>query len=91
MCGTGPGARESFLRTLQELALSEAAPTLVLVTHHVEEIMPAFTQLLVLDSGRVVASGATQSVLDDRLIARLYDGAVSRLVRHHGRCWPIGH
>lgn len=61
--GLDPVAREKFLTFVEQLARRRSAPALVLVTHHVEEIMPAFTHALLLRAGRVVAAGARRSVL----------------------------
>jgi iron complex transport system ATP-binding protein len=55
--GLDPVAREEFLGFLEATARRGAAPSLVLVTHHAEEIMPAFTHALLLRGGRVFASG----------------------------------
>jgi len=55
--GLDPAAREQFLQFLQRLGRGKNSPTLVLVTHHVEEIMPVFSHVLVLKSGRVLAGG----------------------------------
>src|SRR3989442_7053453 len=51
--GLDPVAREHFLLFLGRLALRPpgGAPALVLVTHHVEEIMHCFSHVLVLKSG----------------------------------------
>jgi iron complex transport system ATP-binding protein len=87
--GLDPASRESFLATLQRLADSGSGPAMVLVTHHVEEIMPAFSQTLILDQGRIVGLGPTRNLLDGPVIQHLYDGALSQLIWHHGRCWPI--
>jgi len=61
--GLDPVAREDFLAFLEKLARRPKAPTLVLVTHHVEEIVPLFTHVLMLSRGKVLASGAKESVL----------------------------
>src|SRR5262249_14825269 len=53
--GLDPVAREKFLRFVHALARRRASPALVLVTHHVEEIMPAFTHALLIRAGRVLA------------------------------------
>jgi iron complex transport system ATP-binding protein len=61
--GLDPVAREDFLKFLTALAKGPHAPTLVLVTHHVEEIVPLFTQVLLLRGGRTLASGPKEKVL----------------------------
>ena len=61
--GLDPAARESFLQFLQRLGGRKHSPTLILVTHHVEEIMPVFSHLLLLKAGRVLASGGKRATL----------------------------
>jgi iron complex transport system ATP-binding protein len=61
--GLDPAAREEFLRFLERAARRRAGPALVLVTHHAEEITPAFTHALLLRGGRVFASGPRQKVV----------------------------
>ncbi|HEU5109508.1 MAG TPA: ABC transporter ATP-binding protein [Micromonosporaceae bacterium] len=55
--GLDLGGREDLVGRLGELAQDPDAPTLVLVTHHVEEIPPGFTSALLLREGAVVAQG----------------------------------
>jgi iron complex transport system ATP-binding protein len=55
--GLDLGGREDLVRRLAELAADPDAPTLVLVTHHVEEIPPGFGHALLLREGSVVAQG----------------------------------
>jgi len=62
--GLDPAAREHFLQFLQRLGLGKNAPTLVLVTHHVEEIMPVFSHLLILKKGGILATGKKSAVLN---------------------------
>jgi iron complex transport system ATP-binding protein len=74
--GLDPAAREHFLQFIQRLGRSTKSPTLVLVTHHVEEIMPVFSHVLVLKQGRVLASGRktrtlTATILSDAFHARV--------------------
>jgi len=56
--GLDPVAREQFLQFLERLARAADAPSLVLVTHHVEEIMPGFSHVLILRPGACFASGS---------------------------------
>jgi iron complex transport system ATP-binding protein len=74
--GLDPVAREDFLGFLQKLARRPQAPTLVLVTHHVEEIVPIFTHVLMLKGGSVLASGAKASVLTSANLAKTFGGGV---------------
>jgi len=55
--GLDLGGREDLVRRLGELAADTEAPAMVLVTHHVEEIPPGFTDVLMIRDGRVVAAG----------------------------------
>ena len=98
--GLDPVAREKFLRFVEKLArarkrtrpelargeLVESAegPSLVLVTHHVEEITPAFTHALLLRAGRVVAAGPRAAVLTSKNLSATF-AAPLRLVRRGGR------
>jgi iron complex transport system ATP-binding protein len=82
--GLDPVAREDFLRFLDTLAKEPAAPTLVLVTHHVEEIAPLFTHLLLLARGAVKAAGPRRAVLTSAQLSAAF-GAPVRLARRGGR------
>jgi iron complex transport system ATP-binding protein len=61
--GLDLGGREELVSALAELAADRRSPVLVLVTHHVEEIPPGFTHLLLLADGRVHAAGPVDEVL----------------------------
>jgi len=61
--GLDLGGRETLVGQLAELAADPDAPTLVLVTHHVEEVPPGFSHALLLREGRVVAAGLIDEVL----------------------------
>jgi iron complex transport system ATP-binding protein len=55
--GLDLGGREDLVRRLGDLAADTEAPAMVLVTHHVEEIPPGFTDVLMMRGGQVVAAG----------------------------------
>jgi iron complex transport system ATP-binding protein len=76
--GLDPAAREHFLQFIQRLggnnlSGNKNAPTLVLVTHHVEEIMPVFSHVLVLKKGGVLAMGGKTEVLKAGILAETFD------------------
>jgi iron complex transport system ATP-binding protein len=82
--GLDPLAREQFLGFLERLAHDPKAPGLVLVTHHVEEITPGFSHVLILRAGRVIAAGAKGRVMTSAVLSRAF-GAPIRLRRDNGR------
>lgn len=61
--GLDLGAREDLLLSLEVLAESPAAPAIVMVSHHVEEIPLGFTHVLILRDGHIVAQGPIATTL----------------------------
>jgi iron complex transport system ATP-binding protein len=82
--GLDPAAREHFLQFVQRLGGRKNSPTLVLVTHHVEEIVPVFTHALILKSGRVIASGTMGRVLTGENLSAAFRASM-RLRKMAGR------
>jgi iron complex transport system ATP-binding protein len=82
--GLDPVSREEFLWFVESLASRRAGPSLVLVTHHPEEIMPAFTHALLLREGRVFASGPMARVVTTRGLSGAF-GARIRVRKVRGR------
>jgi iron complex transport system ATP-binding protein len=81
--GLDPVAREHFLHFLEKLGRRKAAPTLILVTHHVEEIAPVFSHVLLLKDGRVLAQGRKVEVLTSELLSRAFRASVTLHSRNH--------
>jgi iron complex transport system ATP-binding protein len=82
--GLDPVAREHFLAFIHTLAESPDSPALLLVTHHVEEIVQAITHALLLRGGEVVGAGAKQSALTSANLTRAFDAPL-RLTHRNGR------
>lgn len=70
-----------YLEVIRRLA--RAGKTLILVTHHIHEIPPEITRVILLKHGRVFTDGNKRSVLTDALLSRLYDTPI-RLVELNG-------
>ncbi|GAA4624414.1 MULTISPECIES: ABC transporter ATP-binding protein [Cellulomonas] len=82
--GLDLGGREELVGALAELARDPRSPALVLVTHHVEEIPPGFTHLLLLRQGRVHAAGPIVDVLTAENLSGAFDVSL-RLDHADGR------
>ncbi len=66
-------AREQVLATIQTLFdPGHWRPTVILITHHVEELPPATSHVLLLAKGTVAAAGTTEEVLRERTLSEAY-------------------
>jgi iron complex transport system ATP-binding protein len=82
--GLDPAAREHFLEFVQSLTQKRNAPAIILVTHHVEEIVPGISHVLALEAGRVAAAGPKEGTLTSRLLSLVFH-CEARLRREKGR------
>jgi iron complex transport system ATP-binding protein len=71
--GLDPAAREHFLYFLQRLGSKKNSPTLILVTHYVEEIMPVFSHALILKNGKTLAVGEKLKTLTVKNLSRAFE------------------
>jgi iron complex transport system ATP-binding protein len=71
--GLDPGTRERLVADVDRLCTKPDGPTLILVSHHVEEIPTHATHALLLKDGRTLAAGPLGDVLTSRLLSTLYD------------------
>lgn len=81
--GLDPGTRRRFLEDLRKLARD--GTTLIMVTHHIEEVLPEVSQLIMLQGGRIVAAGPKEDLLTDDALADLFESEVR--VRRSGDDW----
>jgi iron complex transport system ATP-binding protein len=87
--GLDLGGREDLLRRLSRLAADPYAPVTVLVTHHVEEIPPGFTHILLVSGGAVVAAGPLVTALTSETLSTCFGLplAVDRYAGTYGDRW----
>lgn len=71
--GLDLGGREELVAALSAVAVDPAAPPLVLVTHHLDEVPPGFTHALLVRAGRVHAAGALEDVLTAEALSSCFD------------------
>ncbi|PPU92739.1 ABC transporter ATP-binding protein [Xanthomonas albilineans] len=73
-------ARQALLTTMR--ALAAQGITLVLVTHHIEEIVPEIERVILLRQGQVYADGTPDAVLADEPLSAVFGTPIR--VRHDG-------
>lgn len=83
--GLDPVAREHFLQFIEELIQKGSFRALILVTHHVEEILPSITHAIVLKDGIAIAQGPKRLALNSMNLSESFGAEVklrSRLGRY---------
>ncbi|MCX4727419.1 ABC transporter ATP-binding protein [Streptomyces sp. NPDC090052] len=91
--GLDLGGREDLVRRLGRLAKDPYAPSMVMVTHHVEEIAPGFTHVLMIRQGKVLAAGPMETELSSRNLSLCF--GLPLVVEQRGNRWtaqglPLG-
>lgn len=84
-------AREQVLATIQALFENgQSPPTVVFITHHLEELPPATTNVLLLSDGRAAAQGPPRDVLRQEVLSTVY-GCPMRVTHEAGRYYVQVH
>jgi iron complex transport system ATP-binding protein len=87
--GLDPGTRERLIEDVDLLCTQPNGPTLILVSHHVEEIPQHATHALLLKDGRTLDAGPLNEVLTDALLTELYEFPCE-IGEASGRYWLRG-
>lgn len=72
--GLDVAARAAFLGIIRRLA--QSGITVILVTHHVEEIIPEIQTAVLLKSGRVFSQGSCEQLIEAHSMSELFDATV---------------
>ncbi|MDH4140599.1 MAG: ATP-binding cassette domain-containing protein [Coriobacteriia bacterium] len=78
--GLDPGATLGFLKLMRGLAENHA---LVLVTHHIDDIVPEIDRVVMLRDGRILCEGPKRDVLTEAMLTELF-GFEARLEEREG-------
>ncbi|RME66631.1 MAG: ATP-binding cassette domain-containing protein [Verrucomicrobia bacterium] len=70
--GLDPVARKHLLALIEKQARKKRGPGLILITHHVEEITPAFTHVLLMRAGRCLTAGPIASTLTSENLSKTF-------------------
>lgn len=79
-------SKEELLSTIDEMIRVPGGPTLLYVTHHIDEIVPSISHALLLKSGEVIAKGCKSSTLTESLLESTFKVPIL-LDWENGRPW----
>ncbi len=81
-------AREDFLAALEVLTGAPDGPVVLMVSHHLEEVVPGITHALLLKGGSPVAAGPAGAVLTGPHVSDAM-GVPVEVLRRDGRFWAL--
>ena len=88
--GLDVAAREQMIQTLDGLPDAISGLTMVMVTHHFEELPTGTTHAALLRDGRLVAAGPIDEILTSGLVSTCFAHPI-RVRREHGRWMALAH
>src|SRR6266700_2255949 len=83
--GLDLGGREDLVRRIARLAADGTAPTMVIVTHHVEEVPAGFTHAMLMRRGSVLAAGRLARVFTEENLSKCF--GVPLAIEHRNARW----
>lgn len=70
-------SKEELLSTIEDMSHLPEGPTLLYVTHHIEELVPSITHALLMNEGHIVAAGPKKAVLTEELLSEAFHLPIS--------------
>ncbi len=86
--GLDIAGREQVLATIEQIMTQPGVvpPTVLMITHHIEEISPRTALVLLMKQGRIIASGPPREVITPESLTQTF-GCKVYVRRTHGRWW----
>ena len=84
--GLDLSSREKLLAHVERLAKQEKSPTMIYITHHIEEIAPAFTHSVLMENGMIAAKGKKEDVITSENLSKSMDLPLN-VTWSKGRAW----
>jgi len=78
--------KEKVLHYIEKLANNPGGPTLIYVTHHLEEILPVFSHILLIRGGTMYNAGKTEEILTEEMLSNFLQHPVT-LHKNQQRYW----
>lgn len=76
-------AKHEYLQWVNELMSEKQGPSVVMITHHIDEIMPNITHVLLIKNGMVFKKGKKEEVLTDENLTNVLEMPI-RIKKHNG-------
>jgi iron complex transport system ATP-binding protein len=70
-------SREQLLSSIELFSKQPDAPNLIYVTHHIEEIVPAFSHTLLVRRGEIYMAGKTKAIITENNLSHFFEMPVT--------------
>lgn len=84
--GMDVAGREHVLATVEQILEQPDPPTVLAITHHVEELSPRTHHVILMKDGQILAQGPPAQIITPENLTALY-GCKVFVRRQHGRYW----
>jgi iron complex transport system ATP-binding protein len=84
--GMDVAGREHVLATIDQIMQQPDPPTVLFITHHVEELPPRTDHVMLMRDGMITAAGRPDQIITPEHLTQLY-GCKVYVRQHHGRFW----
>lgn len=81
-------SRENLLRHIDSITKLANSPTVLLITHHVEEIVDGITHVLLVKNGEIFSKGPKDEVINSKSISELFNTSL-KVEYGNRRYWAI--
>jgi len=84
--GLDVAGREHVLATVERIVAGPRPPAVLMITHHVEELSPRTSQVLLMRAGKITAAGKPADLITPERLSETF-GCKVYVRRVHGRYW----
>lgn len=81
--------REFFLKTVDNIAKTNKDLTIIFITQRIEDILPTFTNGMILKNGKILFEGTKEEILTANSLKNAFGVDVDLIKTQNGRLWSI--
>ncbi len=82
-------SRDYLLSAVEKLARSKDSPTIIFITHRIDDISTVFESGVVLKAGQIIFQGKRDEVLTEKNLSDTFEIALKLMKTPDGRYWPF--
>lgn len=81
--------REKFLNIIDNLAKTKQDLTIIFITQRIEDILPSFTEGMILKKGEIIFEGKREEILTPEILKQAFNINIKLIKTDNGRFWSI--